>query len=345
MFDNFKFNKDDLNIYDNEIKDFIPDKIIDNHIHIWERENINLDIAKQERCNKKPWTDIDFFYEFKYSDFYKTIKIAFPEKEYKGIFFGLPLESVNIGKANNYVMKSSKKNSFDFLYMPMPKENVWEADDRLKFTFNKNFLGFKPYPDLAGVEGNEISIYEFISTSVLEMSNKFGLIIVLHLPRKERLRSDKNIEEIIEISKKYKKIKLILAHSGRSFCANDLIKNLDFLKKLENVYFDTALINEYQVFEYLIRQVDINKIIFGTDFPLGLIKGKDVCINNNHYYIAEQLYEWGLGPINVNLVNFTLYVYEEIRSLLYSIRNVKGRYSDKSLEKVFYRNFINLISN
>ena len=246
---------------------------------------------------------------------------------------------------NEFVINSSNINGFDFLYMPLPDENIWETNERLKLTDNKRFLGFKPYPDLKGVKGNEIRIYDFLNKSVLEFSNENELIIILHLPRKDRLRSKDNVNEIIEILKKYKKIKLILAHIGRSFCVNDMLNNIDLIKDYNNLFFDIALINEYQVFELLFKKVDINKIMFGTDYPLGLLKGKDICINNNHYYVTKEIYGWGLGPLQPSLVDFTLYVYEEIRSLLCAINNVKTNKVDECLNKIFYENLKREIIN
>jgi len=339
MFINLSFDDRDLDIYYKEIKDFIPDRIIDNHIHIWERDNIIPEIAGHQKYQNKPFSDINFFYEFKYSDFSEIIKKTFQGKDYEGVFFGLPLEFVNMNAANNYVISTSRKNNFKYLYIPLPGENIWESNKDFQFLSDKNFIGFKPYPDLAGVEGNEISIFDFISQSVFEFSNVNNLTIVLHLPRKLRLKSYQNIKEILQISKKYKNIRLILAHCGRAFCVTDLIGNLEKLKNSSNIYYDIALINEHAVLEYLIKNVGIDKIIFGSDLPMGFIKGKDVCINNNHYYVTENQYKWALAPVNKELVNFTLYIYEEIRALLYAIKNVKGKYYDSWLEKIFYNNF------
>ena len=75
---------------------------------------------------------------------------------------------------------------------------------------------------------------------------------------------------------------------------------------------------------------------------MGLAKGKDVCINNNHYYVTNKSYKWGLVPSDPKSVNFTLYAYEEIRSLLYAINNVKSTKAEECLNKIFYENFENL---
>lgn len=344
MIKDFEFKNKDLNIYKNEIKDFIPDEIIDNHIHIWQKNNIKIEKKDYKKYKSyKPWTDFDFINEFTYEDFFTYTNIIFPGKKYTGIFFGAPFETMDINKTNQYVINCARKNNLFFLYIPSPTEDIFLTDKKLALTQDKKFLGFKPYPDLAGIENNEISIFEFLNENVLKCANENNLMIILHIPRKQKLNDERNIAEIDIILKKYKNIKLILAHSGRSFCFSDIENNIDKIKHYENIFFDIAFINEYRVFELLVKKVDISKIIYGSDSPLALIKGKDVCINKKHYYVTNKLYEWGLGPLNQDLTDFTLFIYEEIISLLDSIKKIKPRKLDTYVSKIFYNNFKNLI--
>ncbi|MHB8277128.1 MAG: hypothetical protein ACYDIA_05700 [Candidatus Humimicrobiaceae bacterium] len=245
---------------------------------------------------------------------------------------------MDIKKNNEYLMRDSKINNYKFLYVTLPQENIWETNKRIKFLENKNFFGFKPYPDLCKLKNNEISIFDFLNKSVLEFSNENNLFILLHLPRKKGLSNLENIKEILEVLKKYKKLKIILAHAGRCYCVNDIIKNLDVLNKFDNLFFDLALVSEVSVIEYLLKKVNINNIFYGSDYPWLLIKGKDVFINNNHYYIANKLYDWSLGPKGDSKPDFTLYIYEQIIALIYAIKSTRPRSLDKFMNKIFYEN-------
>ncbi len=64
-------------------------------------------------------------------------------------------------------------------------------------------MGFKPYPDLAKIEIGEPGIYDMLNRSVLEFSEKNNLAVLLHIPRKNRLKSSENQQELLEITSNY----------------------------------------------------------------------------------------------------------------------------------------------
>ncbi len=109
------------------------------------------------------------------------------------------------------------------------------------------------------------------------------------------------------------------------------------------MYFDTALINDPLVLEYLMRKIDSAKILYGSDSPLAFHRGKDICINNKHYYVSDKITPWGLGPMDEKFIDLTFYVFEEIRAMLYATRAVYGNFEEKHLEKIFYLNALGLI--
>ena len=241
MFRSFNFTDKDLNIFNTEIKDYTPEIIIDSHIHSWEKENIIANFNFEEIKLDKPFKDLGLIDEFKYADLKKYMDIVFPGKEYKGILFGFPLPFIDIEKNNNFLIKDSKIHDYKFLYVILPEENLWQTNKNLNFIKNDSFFGFKPYPDLFKSNKNETSIFDFVNESALDFANENNLFILLHLPRKKGLSDSKNVEEIIKILKKYKKIKIILAHAGRSYCLEDVINKLDALNKFDNLFFDLAL--------------------------------------------------------------------------------------------------------
>ena len=73
----------------------------------------------------------------------------------------------------------------------------------------------------------------------------------------------------LELAKNFPKLKIILAHWGGGipfYECNPRIKAI-----LKNVYYDTAatpLLYDYKIFRHVINMVGVEKIIFGTDFPL-----------------------------------------------------------------------------
>jgi len=124
LFDTIR--KKDLQIFEEEFDKFLPDKIIDSHIHLWESK-----IFKKE-----------IFDGFRIEDFQKFVKKVFPGKKYDGIFFGLPVKEADLNVGNRYISDICKKNNSYGLFNP--EAGLKEIPQSF---FEERFIGFKPYPD------------------------------------------------------------------------------------------------------------------------------------------------------------------------------------------------------
>ena len=235
-------------------------------------------------------------------------------------------------------MEVSKQQTMPYYYIPGQQEDLFATEQRLHLSKQSYFLGLKPYPDIPVVEGREVSIYDMLNPSALAYANKHQLSVVLHIPRKERLHSRENRQELLACITDYPKIRYIIAHVGRAFTYYDIEGLIDFLLPYENVWFDTALINSETVLTYLFQKAEPSRILFGSDAPVAFLRGKDVTINNKHYYVSEKAVPWGLGPIEGTLSAFTFYIYEEIRAMIYAAKLVYGNEARPILEQVFYQN-------
>jgi predicted TIM-barrel fold metal-dependent hydrolase len=333
------FQKKDLDIFKQEFSDFLPDNIYDFHIHIWKKEFIKEEIS-EERKRQVTFFDPDVIDGFKIDDFKIITKKIFPGKKYNGLFFGLPMKEININKNNSYIAEINKDNNSYGLFVPEPDLKEIPED-----FFNNRFIGFKPYPDLAKslMTSNDISIFDFISDTVLEFCHAYGLILLIHLPREKRLNDERNIEEIKAIGKRYTKIKIVLAHAGRSYCYYDIKDSIEYLKGLKNLYVDTAMITEYSVNEVLMKELGPEKILFGSDLSLAVLKGKNIDINNKHYFVTSDPKTWSLSSPQIDLDDFTLFIYEMIRAL--KIASINLKLDSIDIENIFYSNANRLIDD
>ena len=342
MIKDFKYYQSDRKVYTDEIKNNIPDKVIDFHVHIWKKEFLSKDIdpIKKER---DPFFNFDVIDEFTFDDFNKISKSLFPDTEYEGLFFGAPFEEVKIDDNNQMIGDEITRRRSAGLFIPRADDNIEYIEDNIKAN---NFYGFKPYPDLAigkkyRHDQDSVSIMDFITEEQLKLANKYRLIVLLHIPKSNRLRDKKNIEDIINISKSYPGLKLILAHAGRAYCVYDLIDDITKINKLDNVFVDTAVINNWEVIEILLEKLGSEKIIFGSDLPITALRGKNICINNKHYFFTANPYPWSVSNKNLEEKNITFFLYEEIREI---IKAVSKRKSDKKvIENIFYNNAKRLI--
>jgi len=331
----FTLTKSDIEIYKKNIKIFLPDHIIDSHVHLWLKEHI---LFKEIKPNNS-FSDFNAFPQYSFEDFFDISSEIFQGKKYTGIFFGNPLGQIDLEKVNKYILKLAETGEY-CLYIPSPEDKL-ESDTFNKIKGFKNFLGFKPYPSLAKKENNEVSIKEFLGRDVLEYANLKGLFILLHLPRKKRLADYRNIKEIKYLTKKYPDVKFLLAHLGRSYCLKDIVDVIDQISNIENLFLEISFVNDWEIFELVIRKIGYKRIIFGSDMPVSLMKGKNICINDNHYFVTEKLSSWSISNNEMQL-NFTFFLYEQIREFIKAL-NKLGLCKDAVLEDVFYGNIKKLI--
>ena len=338
------FKKDDLKIFKEEFESFLPEKIYDFHVHLWEKDFYNLKISKN-RIKQNPFLDPEIV-QFTYKNFKDISKKLFPGREYRGLFFGFPIKEIDLEKNNRYISEINIENNNYGLFIPEPDLKEVPAD-----FFENGFIGFKPYPDLFDFSEPDdfskldidVSIFDFISGTVLEFCQEYSLILLIHIPRKGRLNDKRNIEEIKAIGKKYSKIKIVLAHAGRSYCYSDIKDSISYLKELKNLYVDTAMINSFSVNKVLLEELGPDKVIYGSDLAVAALKGKNIDINNRHYFVTKSPKVWSLSSSEMKLSNFTFFIYEIIRAIKVATKSLN--LSKKDIENIFYLNAKRLIEN
>lgn len=338
-------NDEDLKIFNEEFSEFLPAEIVDSHVHLWKKDFFKEDIP-ESRLKQNPALDQDIIDGFTFEDFKNTVEKIFPGKKCNGLFFGLPIKEADLNKMNKYISGICKDNSSHGLYNPRH-----DLEEIPKDFFKNRFIGFKPYPELVSFTAPkdfskldiDVSMFDFISKKVFEFSQEYGLILLIHIPRAGRLNDRRNIEEIKAIGKKYPNIKIILAHAGRSYCYSDIKDSIEYLKEVKNLYVDTAMINSFPVNKVLIEELGSERILYGSDLPIAIFKGKNIDINNRHYFVTNTHKAWSLSSEEMRLDSFTFFIYEIIRAIRVAAKSLN--LSKEDIDNIFYLNAKRLIED
>jgi predicted TIM-barrel fold metal-dependent hydrolase len=233
---------------------------------------------------------------------------------------------------NEYIGKEIKERGKYFgLFIPPIDANAKELVQKIE---KWNFSGFKPYYTFVKDKNkDDIRIIDFVTQAQLEVANDKELLILLHIPRKERIADPANIEDIINICLSWPKAKIVLAHIGRSYGPYFLEKAIDKIKDLENLYYDLAAVNDGEVIELLLENVSPSKVIYGTDIPITLERGKHLCINRQCVFITRKKFGWSISDKNLEC---TYFVYETIRAIKWAAK--RRRLIPQEIEDIFYNN-------
>jgi len=337
----------DIKFYENYIKDFIPDKIIDIHTHIW------LDEFKvKEKCyvnipvRSATWPSL-VAKDNSIEDLFQTYELMFPGKQVTPLIFGDPLVELDIELSNEYVKSAAEKYGFPALLLTHPDWNEAELEEKIT---SGGFLGSKVYLNYAKpyIPQNEIRIFDFLPTHQLEILNKHGWVVMLHIPRPGRLKDPVNLAQLLEIDNNYPNVKLIVAHVGRAYCPEDVGNAFEVLSKTKNMVFDISANSNQFVFEQLIDAVGPKRILFGSDLPILRMRTRRICENGIYINLVPKgLYGDLSGDIHMREVdeieseNITFFMYEEIAAFRRAA-DVKNLKKD-DIEDIFYNNAVRIL--
>ena len=153
-------------------------------------------------------------------DLIRTYELMFPDKQVTPNIWR-PKVEFDIELSNEYVKSSAKKYGFPSLLLTLPEWNGTELEEKI---IRGGFLGSKVYLNYAKpyIPQNEIRIFDFLPIHQLEILNKHGWVVMLHIPRNGRLKDPVNLAQLLEIEYNYPNVKLIVAHVGRAYCPEDV---------------------------------------------------------------------------------------------------------------------------
>lgn len=319
-------------VYETELKSFLPEKLIDFHVHLYKN---TFDVWGDSNGGSTwPHLIADELTTEQMSDCFKRL---FPENKVIPLVFGSCLS--NIEQTNNYVQEESAKYGFPALYRcsyDMPAE---ELEQKVK---SGGFIGLKPYLTNCPpyIPANEIRIFDFLPHEHLKVADKNGWIVMLYIPRDQRLKDKVNLAQLMEIEEIYSNLKLVVAHIGRAYSREDIGDAFKLLSQTKNMYFDFTANLSDDAIRACIEAVGVKRLIFGSDLPISIMRMYRITENGVYYNVVPRgLYGGIQGQPHMKETDendVTLMIYEQLRAMKRVAAQLKLRDSD--VEDILYNN-------
>jgi hypothetical protein len=276
-------------------------------------------------------------------DLQATYRLMFPDKSVLPLIFGLAVSPKdNLEAGNRYVRECAENRCISALIFADPTWSATELEEKIA---SGHFLGAKVYLTRSDpkIAENDIQIYDFLPRHQLKVLDKRGWIVMLHIPRRERLRDRANLKQLVEIEKNYPNVKLIIAHVGRAYCPEDVGDAFEVLAESRNMMFDISANTSAENFERLIRAVGPRRILFGSDLPITRMRMRRICEHGVYVNVVPKgLY----GDVSADphmrevegddAARLTFFMYEEIRAFRQAA--LKTGLGSSDINDVFYRN-------
>ncbi len=268
----------DRQVWENELKDFLPDHLFDVHTHVYLKEFKRKRPPGDVKRTVK-WPSL-VAQDNSIEDLQETYRLMYPGKQVEALMF--TGGSSELGPGNRYIIECMKKTGWPGLYYSHPTESGDQVERRI---LEGGFVGTKSYLNLSPkyIPEAEIRCFDFFPHEQLKVLNKLGAIVMLHIPRNGRLRDPVNLYQLAEIREKYPDIRLIIAHIGRAYTEYDVGDAFEFMEKtgLDYTFDFTANCCEYAITECL-RFTGPKRFLFGTDMPILRMRCHRIEENNTY---------------------------------------------------------------
>lgn len=238
--------------------EWLPDDIIDCHAH----------------CNLPEhaiWID-DQAYRHMLSTFpgftleeSNAFQLLFhPEKKIRTLRFPKTFRGIDHRSANQYLLEQSSLEDRIALYgLPDDIQYTIEAMKHPRVSALKMYYSYFNPP--------ATEIYQFFPVEILEVAQELNIPIILHTPEV----ITECLGQVLRLIRDFPKLRVSIAHLGLAYhVLPGLQEALEVFSKCENVLMDTSLIPSAEVTLMALQQLGINRVMYGSDAPLDLIRSK-----------------------------------------------------------------------
>lgn len=340
----FDVKEVDRAYYRQHLAGFLPRRVVDFHVHVWLKSFELGTPAESRTANWPRLVAVDNSIE----DLRATYRLMLPEQEVVPLVFGYPERQFNLQLTNDYARRVAREHGLPCLMVSTPE---WSAEALQRQVVAGAFLGLKPYLSFAPVHipSDQITIYDFLPHEHLEVANDHGWIVLLHIPRPARLKDPVNLEQMLEIERRYPGVRLVIAHIGRAYCAEDVGNAFQALRDTEHMVFDFSANTNAEVFEEALRAFGPRRLVFGSDLPIARMRMRRICENGSYINLVPPgLYGDVSGDAHMREVSpkesaeLSFFMYEQLFAFRRAAEALCLTASD--LEDVFYNNAARLIA-
>ncbi len=339
----FEVKDVDRRFYQEKLKGFLPDRIVDVHTHVWLKSSRRA--APTGRAVTWPLRVAE---QGPIEELIETYRLMFPGKSVKPLIFSfVESHEDDFEGANAYVRRAASEHGFAALVFASPQ---WSAERLEQEIRGGGFIGAKVYLTLspAQIPADRIRIFDFLPHHQLEVLDRHGWVVMLHIPRSSRLRDPVNLADMIEIERRYPNARVIIAHVGRAYCPEDVGDAFAVLAQTRRMLFDISANTNAAVFEQLIRTVGPRRILFGSDLPITRMRMRRICENGNYInLVPKDLYGDVSDDKHMREVDgeqadaLSFFLYEEIDAFRRAAQATG--LTPRDIEDVFHGNAVRLI--
>ena len=317
------YSAHDQQIWDEELQDFVPDRVFDAHMHLFNPEHLSADAR-----SKNTWGYTDF------SMMQQWAERLYPGRETHFLALGTPVVGIDVAAHNDWCIQEISRDPasrMNRLVTPSCSVQQIERDVR-----EKGFIGLKPYRFFS-VTGDvaQCRIEEFLPHEQLELANELGLWVTMHLSRFHGCADELNLKDLQDFTcHRYPKVKWILAHCARSFTYWPIRQAIEQLRDMPNIWYDVSAVTDVRPMITLFSREDRRRIFYGSD-------GVDATFFHGQYAAMGRAWQYvDTDQLDVKFPHCdgrpVMAVYEQLLSMKHAAEI--AQWSPDDIQNLFWKN-------
>ena len=272
----FEVTEYDREVYETQIRDFLPHRIIDIHTHTYTKATLG---PTPENLRVVTWPSL-VAAENPIEHHLEAYRLFFPGKEVSALSFASLAPNDDQAGANAYVARVTKEVGWPALYFAKPTQSAEELEREL---LAGGFLGIKGYLAFSPeyIPEAEIRVFDFFPKHQLKVIDKYGGIVMLHIP-KQSCKGIDYIAQICELKQEFPNIRLIIAHIGRAYVPGDVGDAFKRLAVCKDLLFDFSANTSDFSMTKMLEAVGSERVFFGSDMPICRMRMRRIEENNTY---------------------------------------------------------------
>ena len=248
------YRDQDALIWEEELEGFVPEKVFDAHCHLFDPDCVENFVTVPDN-----YTPIDL------GRMREWAGTVFPGRTAHFLLVAKPHPRTDAGSYNRMLAQEVAKDGSSRAHcLATPAYGAGDLERDIK---RYGFQGVKVYRCFS-VTGDaaECRIHEYFPHDQLEVANRLGLWVTLHLATSDACADERNLRDLEEFTtRRYPNIKWILAHCARSFTYYPIQRAIDRLRDLPNLWYDLSAVTDVRPFVTLFRRERLDRLFYGSD--------------------------------------------------------------------------------
>jgi predicted TIM-barrel fold metal-dependent hydrolase len=237
--------------------EWLPENIIDGHAHC----NEKVHYGGMEASAHTHMISTFPYYSLQESEYVRKT-FFHPGKKCRALRFPMVFRGIDHRAANAYLLAKSPVEDRVALF-GLPEDISYT----IRMLSEPRVSALKMY--YSYVQPTAQTIYETFKPEILAEAERLDKPIILHLPK----MIAHSVDDLARVIQDFPSLRIVVAHLGSTkFVVPGLKEAYERLARYKTVYFDTALNPSPEVVQLALECLGSEKIMYGSDEPLHLIR-------------------------------------------------------------------------